>query len=56
MTSVIENYSKFEAHAVVQFLQAQGVSQSEIHRRLVSVFSRKEEFAWCNKFKMAEWH
>jgi hypothetical protein len=58
MASVIENYSKFEVFMVVRFLQAQGASQSEIHRRLVSVygenvFNRKEE---CNKFKMAERH
>jgi hypothetical protein len=47
MAGVIENYSKFEVRAVVRFLQADGVSQSEVHLRLVSVygqnvFSRKE--------------
>jgi hypothetical protein len=47
MAGVIENYFKFEVGAVVRFLQAEEVSQSEIHRRLVSVccnnvFSRKE--------------
>jgi hypothetical protein len=52
MAGVIGNYSKFE----VRHLQAGGVSQSEIHRRLVSVydqnvFSRKEVTVWCNKFK-----
>jgi hypothetical protein len=41
---------------VVIFFQAEGVSESEIHRRLASiygqkVFSRKEVFLWCNKFK-----
>jgi transposase len=56
MAGVIENYSKFEVYAVARFLQAEGVSQSEIHRRLVSVygqnvFSRKEVSVWCNKFK-----
>jgi hypothetical protein len=56
MASVIENYSKFEACMVVRFLQAEGVSQSEIHRRLVNgygwkVFSRKEVSVWCNKFR-----
>jgi hypothetical protein len=56
MADVIENDSKFEVHAVVRFYQAEGVSQSEIHRRLVSVydqnvFSGKEVFVWCNKFK-----
>jgi transposase len=56
MAGVIENYSKFEVRAVVRFLHAEGVSQSEIHHRLVSVygqnvFSRKEVAVWCNKFK-----
>jgi hypothetical protein len=56
MASVIENYSKFEVRGVVRFLQAEGVSQSEIHRRLVSVygqnvFSQNEVSVWCNKFK-----
>jgi hypothetical protein len=50
------NYSKFEVREVVRFLQAEEVSQSEIYRRLASVygqkvFSRKEVFLWCNKFK-----
>jgi hypothetical protein len=53
---VIENYSKSEVCVVVRFLHAEGVSQSEIHRRLVSVyseevFSRKVLSVWCNKFK-----
>jgi hypothetical protein len=53
---VIENYSKFEVHTVVRFLHVEGVSQSEIHCKLVSVygqnvFSRKEVAVWCNKFK-----
>jgi hypothetical protein len=29
---VTENYSKFEVRAVVRFFQAEGVSESEIHR------------------------
>jgi hypothetical protein len=40
MAGVIENYSKFEVRTVVRFLQAGGVSQSEIHRRLVSVYGQ----------------
>jgi hypothetical protein len=56
MEGVIENYSKSEVRAVVRFLQAEGVSEREIHRRLVSVygqnvFIRKELSACCNKFK-----
>jgi hypothetical protein len=34
---VIENYSKFEVCKVVRLLQAEGLSESEIHRRLGSV-------------------
>jgi hypothetical protein len=37
MTGVTENYSKSEVRAVVRFLQAEGVSQREIHRRLLGV-------------------
>jgi hypothetical protein len=56
MAGVIKNYSKFEVHAVVRLLQAEGASQSEIHRRLVSVvqperFQLKKVSVWCNKFK-----
>jgi hypothetical protein len=56
MASVIENYSKFEVRALVRFLRAEGLSQNEILSRLVSVygqnvFSQKEVFVWCNKFK-----
>jgi hypothetical protein len=56
MAGVIENYSNFEVHAVIRFLQAERVIQGDIHRRLVSVyvqkvFSRKEASVWCNKFK-----
>jgi hypothetical protein len=56
MASVTENDSKFEVHTVVRFSQAEGVNQSDIHRRLVSacgqnVFSQREVSVWCNKFK-----
>jgi hypothetical protein len=56
MAGMMENYLKFEVHAVVRFLQAEGVSQTKIHRRLVSVygqnvFSQKEVSVWCNKFE-----
>jgi hypothetical protein len=56
MAIVIENYSKFEVCAVVRFLQAKEVSQSEIHCRLVSVydqnvFNGKKVSVWCQKFK-----
>jgi hypothetical protein len=56
MASVVKYYSKFEICTVVRFLQAEGVSQSKIHHRLVSVynqnvFSLKEVSVWYNKFK-----
>jgi hypothetical protein len=56
MAGVTENFSKFQVRAVARFLQAERVSQSEIQRRIVSVygqkvFSRKEVSVWCNKFK-----
>jgi hypothetical protein len=40
--------------AVVTLLEAEGVSQNEIHHRLVSVYSQKvfsQKEVWCNKFK-----
>jgi hypothetical protein len=37
MTGMIENCSKFEVQALVTFLQAEGVSESEIHLRLVNI-------------------
>jgi hypothetical protein len=37
MAGVSENYSKPEARAVVRILQAEGVSQNEIHCRSMSV-------------------
>jgi hypothetical protein len=56
MAGVIENDSKLEVGAVVRFLQAEGLSESKIHHRLVSVygqnvFSQKEVSVWCKKFK-----
>jgi hypothetical protein len=56
MASVIENYSKFEVYVVNIFLQAEGVSQNEIHRNLVNGYGQKlsnqnEVSVWCNKFK-----
>jgi hypothetical protein len=38
MAGVIENYSKFEVLAVDRSLQVEGMSQSEIHRRSVTVY------------------
>jgi hypothetical protein len=56
MAGMIENYSKFVICTVVRLLQVEGVSQSKIHLRLMSVcgqnvFSQKEVSVWCNKFK-----
>jgi hypothetical protein len=52
---VSENYSKFRVSAVVRLLQA-GVSESQIHRRLVraygqKVFRRQEVSVWCKRFE-----
>jgi hypothetical protein len=44
MADVIENDSKSEVHAVIRFLQAGGVSQSEIHAWQVSECLRAEGF------------
>jgi hypothetical protein len=35
LAGVIENYSKFEVCMVVTVVQAEGVNQREIHRKLV---------------------
>jgi hypothetical protein len=56
MAGVTENYSKYEVREMIRFLQVEGASHSEIHRRLVSdygqkSFSRKEVSVWCNKFR-----
>jgi hypothetical protein len=56
MAGVNGHSCKFEVRAVVRFMQAEGVSQSRIHGRLVSVYgqnvcSRKEASVWCIKFK-----
>jgi hypothetical protein len=41
MDGAIEYYSKSEVCTVVRFLQAEGMSQSEINRRLVTVYGQK---------------
>jgi hypothetical protein len=54
MADMIENYFKFEFHAVARFLQSERVNQNEIHRR--SVFmdrksSVERKCLWCSKFR-----
>jgi hypothetical protein len=56
MAGVIVNYSKSEIRAIARLLRAGEVSQSEIDRRLVrvyskNVFSGKEVSVWCSKFR-----
>lgn len=57
MAGVIQPYSEYEVRVVIHFLQAEGVTQSVIHRRLVNVYgqnvlNRKEVVrVWSNKFK-----
>jgi hypothetical protein len=41
MAGVIVNYSEFEFRTVVRFLHAEGLSQSEIHHRLLSVYGQR---------------
>jgi hypothetical protein len=54
---VIEKYFKFEVRALVRFFFfASRRKESEIHRRLVSVygqnfFNRNEVSVWCSTFK-----
>jgi hypothetical protein len=43
MADVIENYSKFEVHAMVRFLQAEGVSQRDS--------SQVSECLWPERFQ-----
>jgi hypothetical protein len=58
MAGVIKKYLKFRV--VVGFLQAEGVNQSDIHRRLLvcvfgqNLFSGKKDFVWRNKFEYGQ--
>ncbi|GBN93861.1 hypothetical protein AVEN_5632-1 [Araneus ventricosus] len=59
MGYLIAEYATFEVRAVIRFLQAGGVNQSEIHCLLqgvygLNVLSRKETNVWCQKFKDGE--
>jgi chemotaxis receptor (MCP) glutamine deamidase CheD len=60
MAGVTENYSKLEVSVVVRFLQAEGVSQREIHCRLVftaRMFSAEQKcLCGAINLKMAEQH
>jgi hypothetical protein len=47
MARVLENYSKFEFRTVVKFFQAEGLSQREIHRRLVFTARKFSEGRKC---------
>ncbi|KAF2905361.1 hypothetical protein ILUMI_00810 [Ignelater luminosus] len=54
MVCVIAEYSK--VRGLIRFLQAEGVNQRKIHRRLqgvygLNVLSRKEVSVWCKKFE-----
>jgi hypothetical protein len=51
VSSVTENYSKFEVRALVRFLQAE-TSQSEIHLSegsRIEILGRKEVTVWCKE-------
>jgi hypothetical protein len=61
MAGMTGNYSKFEVRAVVRFLQAEGVSRGEIHRRLESVSGQnvpaeRKRLCGAKKLKMPEQH
>jgi hypothetical protein len=43
MANVIENYSKFEIHVVVRFLQAEGVSQSESLKNCMKPINERDQ-------------
>jgi hypothetical protein len=40
MVSVTENYSKFEVHMVVRFLESEEMSQNEIYSRSVNLYNQ----------------
>jgi len=59
MCAAIETPSKCENHAVIRFLQADGHSAAEIHRRMSAVYgpnfmSDKCVREWCRKFRKEE--
>jgi hypothetical protein len=60
MAGVIENYFKFEVHAMVRNVQAEGVGQSGIHRMLVNVYGQNvfslKEVCGETHLKLAERH
>jgi len=56
MCAAIETPGKCEIRAVIQFLQAEGHSAAEIHRRMSAVhglnfMSDKCHKEWCKKFR-----
>ena len=56
MCAAIETLGKCEIRAVIRFLQAEGLSAAEIHRRMSAVYgpnfmSDKYVREWCRKFR-----
>lgn len=56
MAGVVQRYSKFKVWAVIRFSQAEGVTQGDIHLRLVkvdvqNVLNRKDVCVWSKIFK-----
>jgi hypothetical protein len=56
MAMSIQNPTKCEVHAVIQFRQAKGETAAEIHRKFVSgygegVMNRQNVAKWCHEFE-----
>ena len=56
MAATIDAPAKCESQSVIRFLQAEGRSAAEIHRRMSKVYSENfmgngSVWEWCRKFK-----
>ena len=56
MCAAVANPAKCEIRGVIRFLQAEGVSAAEIHRRMSAIYGPKCMDAsvvreWCRKFR-----
>jgi uncharacterized membrane protein len=56
MTARLKSSTNVVVQGVIQFLQAQGITPTQIHRQLVTVWvehvmSKKQVFVWCKAFQ-----
>jgi hypothetical protein len=51
MAGMAENYSQFDVRTMIRCFIVEGVTQLEIHGRLVNVYSQNEVSIWCYNFK-----